>query len=199
MKNKAAFAVLAAAALFLAACTTEPPAPSGPRSVTFEAREPIRIPVAFVAVDAHFTPPGRAPNIEHLHKVTPETVARSWAQARLVATGGPGTASLAILDGSVVSEELEKKGGLTGMFGDQQDVRLKARLKAKLTVERPGADGGSASWTGEVDAHAERTVLESASLNDRDEAYGKLMQSLATKFDEALTAEIERSMAPALR
>lgn len=197
MKNKAAFALLAAAAL-LVACTTEPPAPRGPKPIAFEASEPIRIPVAFVAVDARFTPPGRAPNIEHLHKVTPETVARSWAQARLVATGGPGTASLTILDGSVVSEELEKKGGLTSMFGDQQDVRLKARLKARLTVERPVTNGFT-SWTGEVDAHAERTVLESASLNERDEAYGKLMQSLADKFDQALTAEIERNMKAALR
>jgi hypothetical protein len=198
LKNKAAFAVLAAAA-FLVACTTEPPAPSGPKPITFEASEPIRIPVAFIAVDAYFTPPGRAPNIEHLHKITPESVARSWAQARLVATGGPGTASLAILDGSVVSEELEKKGGLTGVFGDQQDVKLKARLKARLTVERPGAQGGGTTWTAEVDAYADRTVLESASLNERDEAYGKLMQSLAAEFDRSLTAEIQRSMGPALR
>lgn len=184
--------------LLVASCASAPP-PAAPAGVSFEARPPIRLAIAFIAVDAHFTPSGRAPYVEHLHKVTPESVARSWAQARLVATGGAGTASLAILDGTVISEELEKKGGLTGVFGDQQDARLKARLKARLTVERPDESGGSSSWTAEVDAFAERTVLESASLNERDEAYAALMQTLATKFDNALSAEMQRSMGPALR
>jgi hypothetical protein len=201
--GKAAFAcrhiAVAAALLLLTACAGDPPRPTASAAVSFEARPPIRLAVAFISVDSFFTPPGRAPHVEHLHDVTPETVARSWARARLVSTGGPGTAALAILEGSVVSEDLKKKGGLTGIFGDQQDVKLKARLKARLTVERPGAGGGAATWTAEVDAYADRTVLESASLNERDEAYAKLMQSLAAEFDRSLTAEIQRSMSPALR
>lgn len=183
----------------LAACAGDPPAPKLAQPVSFEARPPMRIAVAFVSVDSFFTPSGRDPHVEHLHKVTPETVARSWAKARLVATGGPGTAALKILDGAVISEQLEKKGGLTGIFGDQLDTRLKARLKARFIVEKPDAEGNPASWTADVDATAERTILESASLNERDEAYAVLMQSLAAKFDAALTAEIERSMGPVLR
>lgn len=183
----------------LAACAGDPPAPAAAQSVSFEARPPIRLAVAFVSVDSYYTPSGRDPYVEHLHKVTPESVARSWAQARLVATGGPGTAALAILDGTVVSEQLDKKGGLTGLFGDQLDTRLKARLKARLTVEKPDAEGNPASWTADVDATAEHTILESASLNERDEAYAALMQNLAKEFDAALTAEIERSMKPVLR
>lgn len=183
----------------LAACAGDPPVANVPQSVSFEARPAFRIPVAFVAVDSHFTSSGRAPYVEHLHNVSPETVARSWAQARLVATGGSGTASLAILDGTVISEQLDKKGGLTGVFGDQLDTRLKARLKARLTIEKPDAEGNPASWTANVDATAERTILESASLNERDEAYAALMQSLARQFDAALTAEVARSMAPVLR
>lgn len=185
-------------ALLTAACAGDPPAaPSS--SISFEARPAFRIPVAFVAVDSYFTPSGRAPYVEHLHKTSPESVARSWAQARLVATGGNGTASLAILDGTVISEQLDKKGGLTGLFGDQLDTRLKARLKARLTIEKPDEQGNPASWTADVDATAERTILESASLNERDAAYAALMQSLAQKFDAALTAEVERSMRPVLR
>ncbi|MEQ8266332.1 MAG: hypothetical protein RH982_03985 [Parvibaculum sp.] len=185
--------------LGLVAACAEPPAPAVSSGVSFEARPPIRLSIAFVAVDSYFTPSGRAPYVEHLHKVSPESIARSWAQARLVATGGPGTASLAILDGTVISEDLDKKGGLTGVFGDQLDVRLRARLKARLTVERPDAQGNPASWTAEVDTNAERTILESASLNERDAAYAAMMQALAAKFDAALTAEVERSMGPVLR
>ncbi|ABS62028.1 conserved hypothetical protein [Parvibaculum lavamentivorans DS-1] len=185
--------------LLAAACAGDPPPPPASANVSFEARSAFQIPVAFVAVDSYFTPSGRAPYVEHLHKVSPESIARAWARARLVATGGPGTASLAILDGTVISEQLDKKGGLTGVFGDQLDTRLKARLKARLTVERPDAEGNPASWMAEVDATAERTILESASLNERDAAYAALMQSLAEKFDAALTAEVERSMRPVLR
>ncbi|PKQ09069.1 MAG: hypothetical protein CVT73_04590, partial [Alphaproteobacteria bacterium HGW-Alphaproteobacteria-12] len=143
---------------------------------------------------------GRAPNVEHLHAVTPSSIARGWARARLVAVGSRGTAVLTVLDGAVITEPLEKKGGLTGVFGDQLDTRLKARLKARLTVERPGPNpGDTGTWTAEVDANAERTILESASLNERDAAYAALMEALAARFDDALTAEIGRSMGPVLR
>jgi membrane-bound ClpP family serine protease len=50
-----------------------------------------------------------------------------------------------------------------------------------------------------VDASATRTILESASLNERDAAYAAVIQSLAKNFDDALTAEVRRSMGPVLR
>ena len=191
----------ALAALMLAsACTTEPSAPAGPKAVSFEAQAPLRLDVASIAVDSRYQAPGRAPNIEHLYGVTPVSAARAWAASRLVGVGPRGTAVLTVLDGSVVSEDLPKKGGLTGIFGDQRDVRLTARLRARLAVDRPGERPGELDqWSVDVEASANRTVLESASLNERDAAYGLLMQQLAREFDTALTAEIRRSMNAALR
>ncbi len=184
----------------LAACAGNPPPPAQPAAVSFEARPAIRLDIASVTSDARFISSGRAPNVEHLHAVTPSSIARGWARARLVAVGSRGTAVLTVLDGAVITEPLEKKGGLTGVFGDQLDTRLKARLKARLTVERPGPNpGDTGTWTAEVDANAERTILESASLNERDAAYAALMEALAARFDDALTAEIGRSMGPVLR
>lgn len=186
--------------LGLTAACAEPPAPSAPSSVSFEARPAIRLDIASVTVDNRFNSSGRDPYVEHLHRISPSSVAQAWARARLVASGNGGTATLTIIDGSVIAEELEKKGGLTGIFGDQLDTRLKARLKARLAVERPGPrQGDFGSWSADVDASAQRTILESASLNERDAAYAALMQSLAAQFDAALTAEIERSMGPVLR
>ena len=66
-------------------------------------------------------------------------------------------------------------------------------------MERPGRAGEHGSWSADVDVNASRTILESASLNDRDAAYAALMQDLATRFDEEMTAEIRRSMGPVLR
>lgn len=184
---------------FLAACAGDPPPPAQPASVSFEARPALRLDIASVAAGSQFKSSGREPYVEHLHKVTPSTIARGWADARLVASGNRGTAVLTVLDGTVTQERLEKKGGLTGIFGDQLDTRLKARLKARLAVERPASDGGLGTWSAEVDVTAERTVLESASLNERDAAYAALMQALAATFDAELTAEVKRSMGPALR
>lgn len=189
-----------AALLLVSACTGAPPASTGPRAPSFEAQPPIRLDVTSISVVSRYQEPGRAPNVEHLHSVTPETTARAWAAARVVGVGTRGTATLTVLDGSVISENLPKKGGLTGFFGDQQDVRLTARLRARLVVDQPGPRAGDfQQWTADVDASANRTVLESASLNERDAAYGALLQALAREFDTALTVEIQRSMRPALR
>lgn len=189
-----------AALLLVSACAGSPPAAIGPRAPSFEAQPPIRLDIASISVDSRYQEPGRAPNVEHLYDVTPETTARAWAAARIVGVGTRGTATLTVFDGSVISETLPKKGGLTGMFGDQQDVRLTARLKARLIVDQPGPRPGDfQQWTADVEASANRTVLESASLNERDAAYGALLQALAREFDATLTAEIQRSMRPALR
>ena len=189
-----------AALVLVSACTTEPSTPAGPKPASFEAQAPLRIDIASITVESRYQPPGRSPNVEHLYSVTPVSTARSWAAARLVGVGPRGTAVLTVLDGSVISEDLPKKGGLTAVFGDQQDVRLTARLRARLDVDRPGERPGELSqWSVSVEASANRTVLESASLNERDTAYGQLIQQLAREFDASLTAEIRRSMGAALR
>lgn len=189
-----------AALLLTSACTTEPPAPAGPKPVSFEAQAPLRLDIASISVESRYQAPGRAPNVEHLYSVTPVSTARAWAASRIVGVGPRGTAVLTVLEGSVISEDLPKKGGLTAVFGDQRDVQLTARLKARLDVNRPGERPGElAQWSVNVEASANRTVLESASLNERDAAYGLLMQQLAREFDAALTAEIRRSMSAALR
>lgn len=188
------------ALMLVSACTAEPPAPSGPKPVSFEAQPPLRLDIASITVESRYQSPGRAPNLEHLYSVTPVSTARAWAASRLVGVGPRGTAVLTVLEGSVISEDLPKKGGLTAVFGDQRDVRMTARLRARLDVDRPGERPGELSqWSANVEASAHRTVLESASLNERDAAYGELMQQLAREFDAALTAEIRRSMGAALR
>ncbi|MEX0837915.1 MAG: hypothetical protein WD034_00165 [Parvibaculum sp.] len=183
--------------LFLAACAT-PPAPP-PGDVAFVVRAPLNLDVAAIVLDEQYGSPARPPHVEHLHRLSPAGVASAWSRSRLVAAGGAGAAIFSILDGSVVSEALEKKGGLTGLFGDQQDTKLTARLKVRMAVERPGPAGAHGSWTAEAEVNATRTILESASLNDRDAAYAALMQDLATRFDEEMSAEIRRSMGAVLK
>ncbi|MBI1261976.1 MAG: hypothetical protein GC184_09645 [Rhizobiales bacterium] len=187
------------AALFPAACASKSTT-SAPRDVSFVASAPLQLDVASIAVDQRYRSSSTPPNVEQLHPVSPASIAERWATSRVVTTGQRGIATLTVLDGSVVAEKLPLKGGLTGFFGDQQDTKLKARLKARLTVSVPGLRvGDSTTYTADVDASAERTILQSATLNERDAAYMVLMNTLARQFDETLSAEVRRSMSPVLR
>lgn len=196
MKRITALCLLLAAVL-PAACASKQ-AVSVPSDVTFVSRAPVQLDVSSIAVDQRYRNSSDAPFVEGLHAVSPSGVAERWANTRLVAVGSRGIATLTVIDGSVVQESLSVKGGVTGFFGDQEDTKLTAHLKARLTVSVPGA-GGSAIYNVDVDAKAERTLLQSASLNDRDAAYMALMNALADKFDAAMTSEMGRALAPVIR
>ncbi|MGB3811094.1 MAG: hypothetical protein WA943_13465 [Parvibaculum sp.] len=198
MSRHVAAAVILLGLAILPGCANEPP-PAPQAAIGFTGK-PIKLDVASIAVDERYNPPGRAPNVEQLHAVTPTTVAQRWADTRLVAVGTRGIATLTIFNASVVESKLPVKGGLTGFFGDQTDTKITATLRAELVVSRPGDQAGAfATYKAIVNASGEKTILQSANLNDRDRAYFELMQLIAQKFDAALSAEVSRTMAPVIR
>ncbi len=188
---------LATAFLALAACATPPePAPKG--MIGFSGA-PLKLDVASVTIDNRYNPPGKAPNVEQLHEVTPSAVAERWLQTRVVAVGSRGIAVLTIDDARVVEEKQAVKGGLTGFFGDQIDTKIVGTLRGELIVTTEGADGARATHKAGVNAKSEQTILQSADLNERDRAYFDLMNKLSAEFDRLLTAEVMRTMGAALR
>lgn len=190
-------AVFASAFLALAACATPPePAPKG--NIGFSGA-PLKLDVASLTIDDRYNPPGKAPNVEQLHKVTPSAVAERWLQSRVVAVGSRGLAVLTIYDARVVEEKQTVKGGLTGFFGDQIDSKIVGTLRGELVVTTEGADGSRSTHKAGVQATSEQTILQSADLNERDRAYFDLMNKLSAEFDRLLTAEVKRTMGSALR
>jgi hypothetical protein len=197
MKHLLAVA-LAGAVLALASCATPPP-PAPQADIGFSGA-PLKLDVARVSVDNQYHPLGKAPNVEQLHETTPSTVASRWLQTRILPVGRQGEAVLKIYDARVVSEKLPVKGGLTGFFGDQLDSKLTGTLRVELIVSRiEGQATAPTIYNVKVSARAEQTILQSATLNDRDKAYFDLMQNLAREFDKTATAEINRAMRPILR
>ena len=80
------------------------------------------------------------------------------------------------------------------------DTKLTASLKAKLNVAIQGDKPGDYSaYSATVSASGTQTILQSATLNERDKAYSDLMQVIAQKFDTALTAEVNRNMATVIQ
>ena len=190
-------AFIAVSLLAVAACAdTPPPAPKGDIGFT---GTPIRLDVETTAIDNHYVPSGKAPNIEQLHTVTPSTVAERWLQTRVVPIGTEGQAILNVYDARVVEEKLKTKGGLTGFFGDQVDTKITGTLRAELTVMQPKKTGGVAVYKAGVTAKSEQTLLQSATLNERDKAYFDLTKKLSQEFDRLMSAEIQRGMASVIR
>ena len=68
-----AAAMLVASAALLGACANEP-APAPKAEIGFVGK-PIKLSVSSVAIDDRYNPPGRAPNVEQLHTVTPAGIA----------------------------------------------------------------------------------------------------------------------------
>jgi hypothetical protein len=178
----------------LGGCTSAPPAPPADISITFQHRTPILLNVARIEyVDRH-QPTLRAPHVEHLHKVTPSTVARAWLQERLRPVGSRGLITLIVEEAGVIEEAVPVADGIEGLFQDEVDTRLVGVIRARFDHIDVGPTGGTHSV--DVVAEASAEVLESATLNERDLAYFRMVERLAGEFDRVLTAEIEKSLTP---
>lgn len=187
--------VAALAFLALAACASSPPQPVLPE-ITFAHQPPLMLDVAEIRVEEEYLPPQRAPNVEHQMPVSPATVVRRWAADRLRATGQSGVARVMIKDASVVAQDLEKSGGVLGIFTAEQAVRYVANLVVEVDVTTAGGLG-----TGYATAAATRTVTapEDISLNQRDEILFELAAGLGRDIDQVLDANIRTHLAQFLR
>lgn len=179
----------------LGACAGNPPPAPSVKPVSFAAKPPIKLNVSQIRIQNDYVAPASVDHLENSHQITPVSIAEGWGNARLVAVGRQGTATMTILDGSVVSERLPTKTGFAGFVSDEPDTKLTGTLRARINVLQPGMVTG---YSANVVAKATRTVLKSASLNERDEAYSKLMQSLASQFDTSFENEIRASMSPVI-
>lgn len=156
---------------------------------------PIRLDVAAIEYVEAWEQPGAAPHVGHRHTNNPPSIARAWAAHRLTrAPGATGSGTLrAILrEGSVVRAALPVRGGVEGIFADEADTRLEARLAMELELVDPVA--GRIAGINVVVTGA-REILESASLNERDALYFALMEQLATALDRELDNGIRAELA----
>ncbi len=184
------------AGLFLAlvaGCTTTPPAAPADLAITFQHRQPLILKVAAIEVVDQYQPALRAPYVEHLHRLTPASIIRRWTDERIETAGARGLVTLIVTEATVAEEELQVAEGLAGLFRDEPDLALVGILRASFSHVDVGPP--ATSHLVEIVAEARVEVLESATLNERDLAYFRVVEKLAGEFDQALTAEIKRSLA----
>ncbi|SLN25519.1 hypothetical protein [Oceanibacterium hippocampi] len=194
MIRKLALSILAVAGLALAACSTPPKEPVFP-DITFAHKPQIRLAVSAITVRESYLPPLKAPNVEHEFPVTISQAARRWIADRLVAVGGPGVATVDIVQASAVETELPKQGGVKGLVTKQQAQQYDATLKVEITVQEPSGAGGFAA------AETVRTISvpENITLNERDKAYYRLTEGVMNDFDMVMEDKIRQFLGAYIR
>ena len=179
-------AAIGLAALVLAACQAQPPAPPL-GDVNFNNLPPIQLAVSRIEVVDEYTPPLRAPNVEHDMPVSPAAAASRWANQRLRAIGGPGVARVIISDASVVENRLPVETGIRGTFTTNQSARFDARVHVRVEIRN---DRGFTDAFAEAGAARSRTLPETASVYDKDKLFIDLVAGLMSDLNAQLDANI---------
>ena len=184
LQSAAGTTVLAIFLVSAAACSTTEPRPILDEP-SFSDLDPFVLDVAEIRVSSNYRPPLRPPNVEHKFAVTLTDAVGHWAEDRLAAGGVSGEAALVIEDASVVETVLTTTGGFGGLFRNENTIRYDAMLRVRLVAV-------TSTDRGEVEATIARsqTMLENASLNDRDALWHEMMTAM---LDE-LNASMEESI-----
>lgn len=173
----------------LAACTP-PPKPAAP-DIIFAGGPQFVLPAeGEVEVVEQYEPPLKAPNVEHEFGVTPAAIARAWARDRIEVDPGDGTVRMTIIEASVVQNELDVEKGLSGLFKNQPDRQLTARLKVRLDYV-----GIAGSATATVEAMAERKFDEGDTLLEIEAAYYEMIERLAATFQNEMDESVRKHFA----
>jgi len=163
----------------LSACGSTPEPPTFPE-ITFKHLHPIEIDAAEVEVVDAYTPPLRAPNVEHEFPTSPGEAVHRWARDRLNPVGDGGTVEVTIEDASVIEVPLERTTGVEGLVTVDQAFRYEARLE--VAIELLDAQGRSLGVV-RTTAERTRTTPEDLTLNERDQVFFELTEALMRDFN----------------
>ena len=173
--------------VLLAACET-PPERNTFADITFSHQPPIRLDLAAVESKVAYDPPLTPPHAEHLMPKNLGAVAQRWADDRLKAEGSQGTLTYTVVEASVIAEELETQGGLTGFFTVDQAERYAAKVIVEMKMQRPDGTTGTAT----VQASRTTSVPEDATLNERERIWYQMIERLMRDMDGELEATVRR-------
>lgn len=180
-------AVLMAAVIVLTACVSDVPQPKFPQ-LTYEHLGAFKLDVSTLEIVDAYQPKLGPPNVDHSMPLAPAAAARQWASDRLKSTGSSGRrAVFTIEDGAVTETALERQTGVRGVLTIDQSERYDGVLAVRLEVfDLTGKRLGLA----ETRARRDKSVKESATLNERDEVWFQMTKSLV----EDLNAEMDRAI-----
>ncbi len=180
-------------AVLATACTGTLPVYRQP-ALRFGDGGPLALRVSRLVVENRFQSPGQPPHVESRVSLPPDQALKDWARARLQPVGGPGQAVFRIDDASLLEERLPGSGGgLLGMMTEEATDRYVTLMRGRvMLLDDTGA------LRAETEASVERavTVKESASFNERDQAWFALVQGALLDFNGEMERQMRQYMGP---
>ena len=175
-------------ALLLAACSSAPPPPRFP-DIHFLNEPPIALDVGSVEVVSNFQPTFRAPDVEHEFAIPPQRALENLAHDRYRPTmvQPDRRARFTIDDASVREVPLPLSGGVQGALTREQEARFDAHAAVKIEILDAN---GFVERTASAEATSSRTVPEGITLNERDQVWYEITQSLAHDIDRELARQV---------
>lgn len=173
------FALALAAVLLVAACANTTTVPRPVPNYAYKKYPPVLVDVASIQV-VDYSPGMRAPNVEHLMPQPLPAAVSDWASTRFKAVGTQGVLTITVRDASMVGKDLNRSGGIRGVFTIDQAERYDAHIAVEFRVE-----SGLTSGNGSVEVNRGRTIAENASLQDRDRAWTEIEENMLIDLDAA--------------
>ena len=174
------------AGLAIAACETPAMVQQYP-DITFGHLPTIDLNATDVRTVSEYKAPMLAPNVDHLFPVPPVQALQRWAQDRLAAKGMGNVARFTISDASVTETVLTTEPGLKGVFKKEPSSRYDATMAGVLEIlDERGFRKGFAT----ARVSRSRSILEGASINERERMWFELTEALMADFN----AEMEKNI-----
>ncbi len=188
--------LLGSALLLLAGCAGAPPA-AGIAEITFTHLPPITLDVAAIEFVEDFVPSLDPPHVEGELPVSPAAAARRWVTDRLVAAGTTRVARVVLVDAPATEQVLTTDSGISGLLTNQQAKRYDVGIAMRLEI----VDAATRFVAGYATARASQstTIPEDATLDERDAALFRLVETMMAEFDEGFELTIRRHLGEFLR
>lgn len=172
--------------LALASCSPPPPpAPSFP-DIRFTGEPAFMLQAAQVEIRTFYRPT----DDDSAYPVSPLRALQNWARDRLRASGQGGPARFTIANASATIKDLPIKGGISGTFTDQVSQQYDVAIDAALEILDTT---GAVMRSMRVTVARSRTVLQSATANDRAQARYDMVREIMAEFDRQAESRIGAS------
>ena len=167
----------------LASCgPPPPPAPTYP-DIRFTGEPPIVIDATRIDISAQDLPS----STDRSFPVSPLQAMQNWARDRLRGSGHGNPARFTIVKASATEKNLPIQGGISGTFTDQAAQQYDVAVEGTLEILDPH---GLALRSVHAAATRSRSVLQSATSNDRDQARYDLVKDVMADFDQQMEQQI---------
>ncbi|HLI21750.1 MAG TPA: hypothetical protein VKV32_11560 [Stellaceae bacterium] len=177
--------------LTLVSCSPAPPPAPSFADIRFTGEPAFLLQAAQIEIRTFYQPT----EADNAFPVSPLRAVQNWARDRLRANGQGGPARFTIANASATIKDLPIKGGLSGTFTDQISQQYDVAVDAALELLDTS---GALVHSMRVTASRSRSVLQSATANDRAQVRYDMVRELMSDFDNQATARIASSFGPSL-